>query len=506
MIVVRRCNGPVFMLTGLIFTVTALAQTPAAFISLPQTPAADHIEEPHRSMAGAEIMVAPLINEHVPQSKGRAGSGLNLLSGSACVALRQSGSWQLMRISGGDLYGRWYDGGAPYTLSMRTRDASLELGGGAHKGIVSFAAMVGRTISADGFRTAMIDSFRAAPFHYLPASPWSICARFDVQPDTLVGAYIEGYAGPMHLSTLALAKTADAGLRSFPLALNAHTLRAGASLTTTPIKAGIEAASTRILHGRYLYAENAMPSSVEIIAYHGSFDLSARVGIIDSLWMRGSCGVAGGWIDNHNLSEHGVTFFSADSLRLRWAALGAGAALPHAFSAGLLANGADVTCPRGWLKLSALSAWSIFRSLDYRFENIHARYWDAGGFIGKKFTCRALGFDAQLNGRYCRTYASGSYREKRIIILVPVYGSETSGYAWNAAGCILGAQLGVTIRLHGCTIGAHVDQMVPFMRILLDTNGDSGQQQSGSADIGAFFTGGTIVRLGFTCPLARAEK
>jgi hypothetical protein len=348
-----------------------------------------------------------------------------------------------------------------YTLESRRQEWNVAAGGILRRGPVRIGAALGRHLP-QGMEREHVAAIRSKPAKYLRQGPWQGSLELEADFNNVAG-HFSLYSGPIHSSVTTLATSDGAAFRSFPVSVVMHRAAAGID-----IRRGRYGSTTTFTADYYENADllstaNNMPEDIAIGNYLLSHRGGVRLPFIDSLWWGLSGSIAGGWAASYNFDRDRFTFFKAEAVRLSTGSAEAGVKLPYSLAAGI--NGAAIKgkSPSGLLRLSALSAWSVFKPFDYRYTDAELAYREAGGFINWKWSRSCFELVPQL---YCshisaRMTLSAAHRE--IVVLVPVYTDTTSITTFDNQLLLFEPSLNARVRLGSVVIVGSAYQELPWL-------------------------------------------
>ncbi len=270
------------------------------------------------------------------------------------------------------------------------------------------------------------------------------------------------FSGPIHSSVSKLITSDEMKFRSFPLTLILHRADGGFDFYTGTTSAATTFGIDYFENADLQTVHNSMPQDIAISNFRLDHSGYTKVPFTDSLGWNLSGSLAGGWVASYNFERNRFTFFKADEIRLRNLSVGIGTKLPAALTAGIFHTSLKGNSPTGFLKLSALSAWSIFRPLDYQYTNAELRYHETGGFINRKCTLSFLEVTPQLALSYFTAHATATYSHKEIVVLLPVYIDTVAKDFFDIRLLLLEPALRVSSRLGRIQFYGTISQKLPF--------------------------------------------
>jgi hypothetical protein len=296
---------------------------------------------------------------------------------------------------------------------------------------------------------------------YLARGPW----RYSLDAEMLfsaVTARLSLFSGPIHSSVTKLNTTDETSYRSFPLSLIRHRADAGIAVQSGPADVSFTFEIDYYENGNLQTVRNSMPQDIAISNYRMMHHGRSALPFTDSLGWYLSGAIAGGWVASYNFDRDRFTFFKSEKMRLNTLFSGIGIKLPVSLTAGMFQSLVKGTSPTGFLKLSALSAWSVFQPLDYRYTNAYLHYRETGGFIRRDWRLSHCEFTPRINLSYIEAHATAAYSHKEIVVLFPVYVDTVSEELLNTQLLLLEPSLSVSVRLYRIHLRGTIAQMLPF--------------------------------------------
>jgi len=331
------------------------------------------------------------------------------------------------------------------------------------------------------------------PGLYLTQGPWQFsCAiKAALAPAAL---RLSLFSGPVQSSATTLVNSNGSNFRTFPLSIIRHSAEAGVELQGNILYTSTLLGADYFEDADLLTVKNSMPQDVALVNYHIVHKGTARLNFTDSLGWRASGSVAGGWGASYNFDRDRFTFFEAEAVRFNSVAAEVGARLPGFVTAGGSHYMLEGSSPKGHLKLSALSAWSLFESLDYRYRDALLTYAETGLYVNRRF--RGLKFECtpQINVAYVKTEMTLNRSRKEIVVLLPVYGNETALEVFATPLLLVTPSVSFQARWGSVSINGSLHQILPV--VSLQTNASKSEEgiaPNPSQDNS--ITGGTVLSL-----------
>ena len=322
---------------------------------------------------------------------------------------------------------------------------------------------------------------------YIAKGPWQYSVAGTVNlPVTKF--HLSLFSGPVHSSIFTLSTNNNRSFRSFPITLIERSVQIGTSIKTRSFLSSTTAGITVFHNADLITCDNLMPQDIELTSYSLFTTGNAHLLILDSLFWKINAQITGGWVASYNFDRNNYTFFKADSLRLKGITGSIGLKAPMRIITGLSGTISQIQCPVGYLKLSALSVWSIFKPMDYRFKDIDLSYCEAGMFILRKFSLWCFDFTPSINFSHINVQFTGNYSHKEIVVLFPIYMQKESIDISDTKLFLLTPSLTTTLHVHSLSLTLSALQRIPFIIKEKQTgNGSSGGNDN------AEFTGGTTI-------------
>lgn len=320
---------------------------------------------------------------------------------------------------------------------------------------------------------------------YIAEGPWQFsgAAGFSL-PAAKISLSL--FSGPVHSSVSTFSKMDNSSFRNFPVTLIKRSAQIGITISKNSLLS-TSAAGVSFFHNTDLITkENLMPQNIEFTSY--SIETSGKMHTLmsDSLFWKVNALIAGGLLRSFNFERNSFTFFRADSLRIINISALTGVKMPWQIISGLSGAVSKIKCPSGYLKLSALSAWSLFEPMDYRLHDIDFSYNELRLFIKRKFRFRCLDITPNVNFSYIKVLFEGSCSHKEIFVLLPVYVGEEQINISDLRIFLLSPSLTITLHAGRADISISGLQRVPFVLKTTQTDKDSSSDHKS-----ALFTGGT---------------
>lgn len=329
---------------------------------------------------------------------------------------------------------------------------------------------------------------------YVVRGPWqvSLCVKGDFRR---ASAWLSLFSGPVHSSVVKLVTGDEARFRSFPLSIVRHSIDAGLEVTIASVATSTQWGIDFCENADLQTVENTMPQDVAISNFRLVQRGGTRLAWTDSLWWEVSGSLAGGWGASYNFHRERFTFFKAATLRQYNVCVGGGVKLPHGMTSGLFQAWSSATSTSGFLKLSVLSAWSIFQSLDYKYKDAALSYGETGVFLNRTFSRLFFECTPQFKVSYVKTQMVFSRTRKEIVVLLPVYGDAEEVEVFNTPLVLVDPSVSVVVRWGRLVVNAALHQMVPIVPYTTNTeSSDEGKETLVNYD--TKITGGTRVSLG----------
>jgi hypothetical protein len=279
--------------------------------------------------------------------------------------------------------------------------------------------LLGRHFSKDldiEHRYEIADAFSK----YLSNGPWiySLSAEQTINKFHLA---LTLFSGPVYSSVSRMITRTSGSFRTFPVSLISRTfdLTVDYKVNSLYLSNGFQFSSWHNVD--LLETSNSMPQDVELQRYSLFESGHVSIPFSDSLFWNINGSLTGGWIASYNFNRNRFTFFKTDSVRFRSISALCGLTLSRNSSAELFGDFTTFSSPGGTLQLSALSAWSVFSPLDYKYTDVKGDYSEIGIQLHRMMQLSLFSFVPSISCSYVKTFMNLTYSEKEVVVLIPVY-------------------------------------------------------------------------------------
>jgi len=303
------------------------------------------------------------------------------------------------------------------------------------------------------------------------------------------------FSGPVYSSVSRMITRSSGSFRTFPISLIDRTCDLTLSHRVNLLFVSTKFQFTSWHNADLLETSNSMPQDVELQHYRLFHTGNVSVPFSDSLFWKINGSLTGGWIASYNFDRSRFTFFKADSVRIKTISALCGLTFSKKSSAELSGNFTTFSSPEGILRLSALSAWSVFSPLDYKYTDVNGDYSEVGIHLHRSIPMRTVSFVPSLSCSYVKTAMDLTYSEKEIIVLIPVYVNTVRVEPVHKRFLIFTPEIATNATVGHYEFQLKATQLLPIELRKQKTSPDS-ESAGGSENKGSHrFLGGTSLSL-----------
>lgn len=418
-------NSKPVLITGLLF-IALCHQLTDAQISLslltdnlltnPKPPAAtDTI-----NTCALQYTYAPLLNEIKTNGSDNYNSNVLVHSGQSSILWCNNRSKYLLSYSFTDFKAAYRDDTERYSFDNTQKQHTPYVSALFTINNTDVGLLLGRHFSKGldiEHRYEITDAFG----RYLSDGPWiySLSAKQNIDKMNLG---LSLFSGPVYSSVSRMVTRSSRSFRTFPVSLINRTCDLTLDYRDDDLCLSLNFQGSSWHTADLLETSNSMPQDIEFRRYRVSRSMCVSVPFSDSLYWSANGSMIRGHITSYNFTRNKLTFFKADSIRIKSVSVLGGLALSRKSCAELSGDFTTFSSPAGLLRLSALSAWSIFRPLDYKYTDVNGDYTELGIHLHRTMHYKKFSFVPSLSCSYIKAAMNLTHMKKEIVVLIPIYG------------------------------------------------------------------------------------
>ena len=294
-----------------------------------------------------------------------------------------------------DLFAAYRDDNETYAVTFDRKEADVSAGFTLDRKPFSLGLGLGFHMP-DYIRNEYIENSSTEYDRIFSIDPWQFSLGCKINHNPFAWD-LNLFSGPVHSSLTRVINKETGSFRSFGLTLYRKSVQTGCDFENENIWLRLAVHYMRFNNSELIQSKNSMPSSVELSTYGGLTSGWFKAQVSDSIFWKLSGDLSGGWVSAYNFQKDRYTVFDTDSIRMQMVNYTVGIRLPRKINAGITATYFTAQAPMGYLRLSSFSNWSLFKPLDYRFENGSLRYYETGVFVNQPFTLRSLQYNSGID-------------------------------------------------------------------------------------------------------------
>ena len=460
------------------------------------------LDIPDSSQIDVTYNYDPLLSEKQRSSQDNYNSLINSTDMQLLCLLTTSQFKYYLACSYSDFFIAYRDDYQKYSFQNGRREWDPSTGVFYTRGRFSSGFGIGRHLPSDMHREHLTE-VTDDPLQYVTHGPWqfSLATTLRFKHSDV---HLSLFSGPIHSSLSKVITNDGNSYRSFPISLLRRSAELGVNSKGQTFSLKTAFSISNFENVDLLTIANSMPQNIEISDYGVTHKGVWKSPLSDSLFWKLSGNITGGWMASYNFDRNRYTFFKADSILSKKISALVGLRLPCKINTGVSGTFSTLSCPKGFLNLSAFSAWSVFNPLDYRFSDAKVNYFESGIFFDRQFSRPVFNWTPHISLSYIKTRMSLNYTHKEIIVLLPVYVKGESLEVFDNQILLLMPSLAITVHAGKIDVIASVLQRIPLF-------GNSGYSKKADspddeAKKSASFTGGTSLSINAIWNISRSGR
>ena len=460
------------------------------------------LDIPDSSQISATYNYDPLLSEKQRSSQDNYNSLINSNNMQLFCLLTTSQFKYYLACSYSDQFIAYRDDYQKYSFQNERREWDPSTGILYTRGRFSSGFGIGRHLPSDMHREHLTE-VTDDPLQYVTHGPWQFSCAAKVR-FRHSDVHLSLFSGPVH-SSLSKVITKDGNsYRSFPITLLQRNVELGVNNNAQNFFLKTAFSISCFENIDLLSITNSMPQDIEFSDYGVIHDGVWKSPLSDSLFWKLSANITGGWMASYNFDRSRFTFFKADSILSKKFSAQVGLRLPCKINTGISGVFSTMSCPKGFLNLSAFSAWSVFNPLDYRFSDAKVNYLESGIFFNRQFSRPQFNWTPNITLSYIKTRMSLNYAHKEILVLLPVYVKGESLEVFDSQILLLTPSLDITVHAGKIDVIASVLQRIPlFSNSAYSKKADNPDDEAKKS---ATFTGGTSLSVNAIWNITRGGR
>lgn len=403
---------------------------------------------------------APLLSEIKTTDTDNYNSQVMIHSGQTSILWCNNRSKYLLSYSFTDCNAAYRDDIERYSFDNAQKQHTLSASTLFSFNNSEIGLLLGRHFSKDldiEHRYEIADAFG----NYISSGPWIYSFAIEKKINrTDVGLSL--FSGPVYSSVSRMITRSNGSFRTFPVSLINRTCDLTLDYSDNILHLSLKFQGSSWHTADLLETSNSMPQDIEMQRYSISRSMCVSVPFSDSLYWSVNGSMTGGQIVSYNFDRNRLTFCKADSVRIKSVSVLGGLALSRKSCAELSGNFTTFSSPGGILRLSALSAWSVFRPLDYKYTDVHGDYTEFGIHLHRTIQYKMFSFVPSISCSYVKATINLTYSEKEIVVLIPVYVNTVSVEPVNKRFVVLTPEITTNATIGHYTFQLKATQLLPI--------------------------------------------